>query len=174
MRRIDIFTFVLRFFISITLLSLLLVVYLHDINELLIVLAKTFGKETIHIGVNGSDFVFNYSAHKSDEPPIHLDSMRIHYGPILVLAFFLSVPNLAFTQRTKLAATAIIFGSIAQLFGLVFVEMLLMRGFQKEWGVDSVNSMMALFSIFWLLLPALFCAIWCYIYWLPKASISQR
>ena len=174
MRRIDICTFVLRFFISITLLSFLLIVYLHDINELLITLAETFGRETIHIGVSGSDFVFNYSVHKSGEFPIHLDSMRIHYGPILILAFFLSVPNIAFTQRTKLVVIAIIFGSIAQLFGLVFVEMLLMRAFQKGWGVESFNSTMALFSIFWLLLPGLFCAIWCYIYWLPKASISQR
>ena len=173
LHKFELLTFVFRFLISIILLGMVFVFCLHDLNQLLITLVKVYGKENVHIGLNGSDFVFRHVATHSNETPVHFDSMRIHYGPILILALYLGVSHLAFVTRLKLIILAIGFGLIAQLLGLGFLQTLLLQGWEKNWSGDSLNSTMALFSIIWLLLPGLFCAVWSYLYWLPKVRAAQ-
>ena len=173
LHKFELLTFVFRFLISIMLLGMVIVFCLDDLNQLLITLVNVYGKENVHIGLNGSDFVFKHVAIHSNETSVHFDSMRIHYGPILILALYLGVSHLVFVTRLKLIVLAIGFGLIAQMLGLGFLQALLLQGWEKNWSGDHFNSTMALFSIIWLLLPGFFCAVWCYLYWFPKVKAAQ-
>ena len=173
LHKFELLTFVFRFFISIILLGLVLAFCLHDLNRLLIALVEVYGKQNVHIDLNGSDFVFKHVGVHFNETPVHFDSMRLHSGPILILALYLGVSNLAFIARLKLIILTLAFGVIAQLLGLGFLQALVLQGWEKNWSGISLNSLMALFSIIWLLLPGIFCAVWCYLYWLPKVKVAQ-
>ena len=53
LHKFDLLTFVFRFFISIILLGLVLAFCLHDLNRLLIALVEVYGKQNVHIELNG-------------------------------------------------------------------------------------------------------------------------
>ena len=145
LHKFELLTFVFRFLISIMLLGMILVFCLDDLNQLLITLVNVYGKENVHIGLNGSDFVFKHVAINSNETSVHFDSMRIHYGPILILALYLGVSHLVFFTRLKLIVLTIGFGLIAQMLGLGFLQTLLLQGWEKNWPGDYFSSTMALF-----------------------------
>ena len=131
LHKFDLLTFVFRFFISIILLGLVLAFCLHDLNRLLIALVEVYGKQNVHIELNGSDFVFKHVAVHFNETPVYFDSMRLHSGPILILALYLGVSNLAFIARLKLIILTLAFGVIAQLLGLGFLQALVLQGWEK-------------------------------------------
>jgi len=172
--KLSIIIFVFRFCVSISLLGLLLVFYLPNFNDLLINLMDMYKKSEIDVSANGSDFIFIYVAGQSDQIPVYFNSMRIHFGPVLMLSLFLGSPYLTFASRLRYLILVVCFGFITQILGLFFIQTLMFQAWEGDWSENSSNSFMALFTIVWLLIPGLLGGIWCYLCWLPKARLKKN
>ena len=140
-------------------------------NEALVALAGTLLPGDLLLNAVGSHILIEHARSSS---PISIDGFTLHYGLILLATLVLAAVGIGFVARMGW-----LLGMGAGVFLIHVIGVaLLARGVGWAAAGGSAESsgtlVFSLFVVFWGLTPAAIGAAWCFMYWLPRASVQPR
>ncbi|MDP6402206.1 MAG: hypothetical protein QF467_01510 [SAR202 cluster bacterium] len=160
-------TFAFRGLVLLLLVSALWIAVADGYTEALVSLAGPLVPDGQSLKALGSQIHVNAPTLAS---PVTIDGLTLHFGMVLVIVLVLAATDLKIVPRLGwlLAMAAAAF--VLHVLGVA----LLARGvgWASESGSpeDSGRLVFSLFAVFWGLLPPAVGGVWCYAYWLPRAS----
>ena len=149
-------TFLFRALVLLIAVSILWVNVAEQYNEVLVSLADRLLPKEISTKALGSS--------------VSIDGLALHYGLILLVVLVLASVGLGVVSRAK---WLLILGAGSLALHVVGVALL---GRGLAWAASARSPegageiVYSLFAVFWGLLPAVIGGLWCYMYWVPRAS----
>ena len=160
-------TFLFRALVLLIAVSILWVNVAEQYNGVLVSLADRLLPDEISVRALGSHLVFRELELGSS---VSIDGLTLHYGLILLVVLVLASVGLGVISRAK---WLLILGAGSLALHVVGVALL---GRGLAWAASARSPegageiVYSLFAVFWGLLPAVIGGLWCYMYWIPRAS----
>ena len=161
-------TFSLRALVLLLLISILWISVAERYNQALVAVAQALLPDAYSLKALGSHILID---HRELAAPVSVEGLTLHFGLVLLAVLVLAAVGIGVVARV---GWLLAMGSGVFLLHIIGVTLL---AWGVAWAAGDTSSggsdtlVFSLFAVFWGLLPAVFGGAWCFMYWLPRASV---
>ena len=160
-------TFLFRALVLLLVISVLWVNVSQQYSEALVTVARPLLPADLTVRVLGAHLIYD---HPSLGEPVSIRAYALQYGIVLMAVLVLAAVGIGFLSRAGwLLATALVFFVLHVTGAAVLARGILWAAGHPE-SETPARLVLALFAVFWGLVPAVFGGAWCLKYWLPRLT----